>query len=163
MRWLGEVEKDLSDTTLSEEKKQESVDNALSALTTQYVRKEMPLMPPEREATVIGTGLADRIKSAMASKDAGDTTSHYGQLTQAYNDIVQRHRNTWGGVERNFVEAIQENLLNSNTRNPDVFDFKMREIIKSSDPTFAPDLDDPLMSDPQTNTYTEETYIPTRP
>ena len=160
---LGEVEKDLSDTTLSEEKKQESVDNALSALTTQYVRKEMPLMPPEREATVIGTGLADRIKSAMASKDAGDTTSHYGQLTQAYNDIVQRHRNTWGGVERNFVEAIQENLLNSNTRNPDVFDFKMREIIKSSDPTFAPDLDDPLMSDPQTNTYTEETYIPTRP
>ena len=145
---LKKVESVLNDPNKTEDQKQAVTDSALKALSTQYARKEMPLMPPEREATVIGTGLADRIKAAMASKDAGDTISHYGQLTQAYNDIVQNPRNTWGGVERNFVEAIQENLLNPNTRNPDVFDFKMREITKYSEPTFGPDLDDPLRSDP---------------
>ena len=145
---LKKVESVLNDPNKTEDQKQAVTDSALKALSTRYALKNFTDSPPEREATVIGTGLADRIKSAMVSKDIGDTTSHYSQLTQAYNDIVQRPRNTWGGVERNFVEAIQENLLNPNTRNPDVFDFKMREITKYSEPTFGPDLDDPLRSDP---------------
>jgi hypothetical protein len=134
---LEEVERDLSDTTRTEEQKQETVDNAVTALTSpegqysgRYLSSEFPDVPGYREKTIIGMDLGDRLKSAIDSKDAGDSGSYYGQITQLYNDIVDRPESTWGGLERSLVNSVQQNLLNPESIDSDVFDFKMQELVK---------------------------------
>tara|TARA_R100001082_G_scaffold62613_2_gene35091 strand:+ start:10172 stop:12043 length:1872 start_codon:yes stop_codon:yes gene_type:complete len=127
---LEKAESVLTDPNKTEEQKDAVTNSILQGLTFDYTRREIPLVPPEREQTMIGTDLGDRLKSAIDSKDAGDSGSYYGQVTQLYNDVVQRPESTWGGLERSLVESVQQNLINPQTRNSDVFDFKLRELVK---------------------------------
>ena len=154
---LKKVESVLNDPNKTEDQKQAVTDSALKALSTQYARKEMPLMPPEREATLIGTGLADRIKAAMASKDAGDMASHYGQVTQIYNSAIQKPKSDRGGIEQGVVEAVQQNLLDKNSRSVGLFDSKMQELSKLSEPDSG-EVGEPdyYSQDPMKLTYSKE-------